>query len=247
MEVTRLVYKPIQTVLAVIIINSSFLIVVEQNYAFHEYVYFMVVTMSTVGFGDVYPDTMYGRFSIIATLLTMFLVLPTQVQDLTRILSLRSVYARIEYQSSKDGDHVLLLGSSQVEGFKTFLTELYHQDHGLNDTTSLILQPKPPPEEMQVLLKHPQLQSKVIYLEGHPLSNKDLQRTKASECKCVIVLANKTTSNPKADDYRNIIHACAVKQHVKRYKQSRVRVCLQVLQPPSKALFFNFLGGEDVD
>lgn len=37
----------------------------------------MVVTISTVGFGDVYPTTIYGRFSVIIAILVMFLVLPT--------------------------------------------------------------------------------------------------------------------------------------------------------------------------
>ena len=37
----------------------------------------MVVTIATVGFGDVYPTTIYGRFSIITAILIMFLILPT--------------------------------------------------------------------------------------------------------------------------------------------------------------------------
>jgi len=63
--------------MAIIIINSSILYVVEQDYSIVEYIYFMVVTISTVGFGDVYPTTIYGRFSIIIAILIMFLVLPT--------------------------------------------------------------------------------------------------------------------------------------------------------------------------
>jgi len=58
----------------------------------------------------------------------------------------------------------------------------------------------------------------VIYLEGHPLSNKDLERCGTTECKCAIVLANKSSSNSKRDDYKNIIHAFAVKHYVKRFK-----------------------------
>ncbi|CAD8152800.1 unnamed protein product [Paramecium pentaurelia] len=241
-------YKPIVTVMAIIMINSSVLYVVEQDYSIVEYIYFMVVTISTVGFGDVYPTTIYGRFSIIVAILIMFLVLPTQVEMLTRVYSLRSQYARNKYISKKESEHVLLLGSSQVEGFKTFLNELYHSDHGMNDTNTVILQPCAPTEEMTLQLKQPALQSKVIYLEGHPLQNKDLERCSSKDCNCVIVLANKTSRTPKRDDYRNIIHAFAVKQFAKKQKSRKgARVCLQVLQPSSKDLYFNSLGGHETD
>jgi Ion channel len=55
MEVARLIYLPIVTIIAMMVINSSILLVVEQNFEFHDYVYFTVVTMATVGFGDVVP------------------------------------------------------------------------------------------------------------------------------------------------------------------------------------------------
>ena len=37
----------------------------------------MVVTIATVGFGDVYPTTIYGRFSIIVAILVIAIVIPT--------------------------------------------------------------------------------------------------------------------------------------------------------------------------
>ncbi|CAK75823.1 unnamed protein product (macronuclear) [Paramecium tetraurelia] len=237
-RVFRLAYKPIVTVMSIIMINSSVLYVVEQDYSIVEYIYFMVVTISTVGFGDVYPTTIYGRFSIIVAILIMFLVLPTQVEMLTRVYSLRSQYARNKYISKKESEHLLLLGSSQVEGFKTFLNELYHTDHGMNDINTVILQPSAPTEEMTLQLKQPALQSKVIYLEGHPLQNKDLERCSSKDC----------NQHLREMITVNIIHAFAVKQFAKKQKSRKgARVCLQVLQPSSKDLYFNSLGGHETD
>lgn len=49
---------------------------VSQGYYIHDYLYFTVVTLSTVGFGDLYPHTDAGRICAIAIILTMISIIP---------------------------------------------------------------------------------------------------------------------------------------------------------------------------
>lgn len=59
---------------------------------------------------------------------------------------------------------------------KTFLAELYHQDHGIVEFPSVIMKPQPPSEEMLKILSKNNIQNKITYLQGNPLNSNDLKR-----------------------------------------------------------------------
>ena len=67
---------------------SSFLLVVEnKRQQFLDFCYFVVVTMSTVGFGDVYPITELGRLCVVVMIITMLAVIPAKVEALSKVLN----------------------------------------------------------------------------------------------------------------------------------------------------------------
>lgn len=70
--------------------------------------------------------------------------------------------------------HIVILGNNKVDGYSTFLTEFYHQDHGDIIIQTIILREKPPDEDFLKIIKENNFQSKVLYLEGNPLNIKDL-------------------------------------------------------------------------
>ena len=65
--------------------------------------------------------------------------------------------------------------------------------------------------------------------------------------KCVIILANKVSKDPILEDYRNILHTFSVKQYVYMMTGKEIRVCLQLLKPENKDLYFSSLGGSEKD
>jgi len=179
---------------------------------------------------------------VIASILAMLALLPTLLQDLERVINLQSKYARVSYRKqAKRATHLLLLGKAEVEAFRTFLVELYHADHGDTDTQTVIMQPNSPDEEMMAVLKSQTFVGKVNFIEGNALSNKDLYRAATDSSNCVIILANKYSYDPRAEDYRNILQAFAVKQYTRSILNREIRVCLQVLKPENKELFTSSL------
>ncbi len=109
------------------------------------------------------------------------------------------------------------------------------------------MQSNPPSEDMNFLLRMPNLQSKITYLEGNPIYARDLKRASAETTKCIVILANKVSNNPMLHDYKNILQAFSVKQYVRMMAAREIRVCLQMLKPENKDLYFSSLGASDHD
>lgn len=55
---------------------------------FHEMVYFTVVTLATVGYGDVTPKSEEGRVCVIVLIIIVLVVIPKQMNELIRLMGL---------------------------------------------------------------------------------------------------------------------------------------------------------------
>jgi len=148
-------------------------------YRFHDMLYYMVVTMTTVGYGDISPTVATSQVLFILMEIIIFSVLPMQFSEFSKVNNLTSEYARARYQQSRrEVKHILLLGDSQPDAISMFLKECFHSDHGAMETDVVIMRTDPPSEEIKNILKgqHTQFESRVFYLQGNPLNHKDLDR-----------------------------------------------------------------------
>lgn len=218
------------------------------QYYYHDMIYFTLVTLGTIGFGDITPKTAWGRMIVIVTIFLLLALIPTLTTKLFTVLALTSKYSRTNYRKmSNKTKHLILLGSSGVEGFEAFLNELYHEDHGVVEYHTVIMQNEPNEELMSAIRKLPYFDM-IYYLVGNSLKQQDLERCKAESSLCVVLLANKLTKNPKLEDFSNILQAFSIKKYSKIQSGSDVRICMQLLRPETKEIYFqSLLNKEDLN
>jgi len=267
-ETWRYSYKLGINIISIIFLSTSFILEVEnqkyreansfnqvsssgavksisQEFQFHDMLYYMLVTLGTIGYGDITPKTTLSRFAIIVTICSMLVIIPTLSQKLLTVFALTSKYSRISYNKSyKTTKHLILLGSCGVEGFEAFLQELYHEDHGIVDYETVIMQNQPS-EDLMFLFRQSISSNNIFYLVGNSLIHKDLERCKAASAVCVVLLANKLAKNPRHEDFSNILQAFSVKKFARIYSKKDVRICIQLLRPETKEIYFQSLLNND--
>ena len=199
--------------------------------------YFTMVTLSTVGYGDVTMTTVCGRifitFFIMTGLAVYAVALPTLV-DVT-LTSFRASRFRRKYTASRYGESILVCGHITAQSVESFLKELLHPDKHDKHTNVLFLHPTSPSSDLRQVLKT--YYTRVQFLIGTPLSTKDLHKCQINEAKALIVLADRECLDPIEEDRANLLRAIAVKN---TYRP--LRVILQLLCHSSKDMLTSIPG-----
>lgn len=88
-------------------------------------VYFVVVTLLTVGYGDIIPNTTWGKLLVIFLVILTIVLVPKQTNELLRLMNLQSRYRRTAYKSV-EVRHIMVTGYVGLQALKSFCDELFH-------------------------------------------------------------------------------------------------------------------------
>ncbi|RHY00877.1 hypothetical protein DYB25_009828, partial [Aphanomyces astaci] len=101
---------------------------INNNVTLGDSFYFILVTISTVGYGDIAPATTFGKVVTCAMILGSLVMLPQEVNRLVALLAMQSPF-RKTYIPDPNLPHVLLLGHvASASVLLDFFTEFYHPD-----------------------------------------------------------------------------------------------------------------------
>lgn len=219
---------------------------------FHHYIYLLVVTTLTVGYGDIIPFTVLAKGMFIIIILLVIGIIPYQINDLIQIMGAQNEYQLSTYKCSGDIPHIILTGDISLDSLKSFCLELFHPDHGSGYRHAVILSNTCPSREMEIFLANEQF---IFYLQGDPLNEKDLLRADTHKAKACIIFNNKNSKDPYSMDHQSLFLGIFIKKFVYNYnlkesidsnekviqENQSFHLCMQLNKPESNAHFFNTL------
>ncbi|XP_037912312.1 calcium-activated potassium channel slowpoke isoform X4 [Hermetia illucens] len=194
-------------------------------------VYFLIVTMSTVGYGDVYCVTVLGRTFLVFFLLVGLAVFASWIPEITELAAQRSKYGGT-YSKDVRRRHIVVCGHITYESVSHFLKDFLHEDREDVDVEVVFLHRKPPDLELEGLFKRHF--TTVEFFQGTIMNPIDLQRVKVHEADACLVLANKYCQDPDAEDAANIMRVISIKNY-----SDDIRVIIQLMQYHNKAYLLN--------
>ena len=93
-------------------------------------IYWSVVTVTTIGYGDFSPSVVASQVTLLGMLVVSFTILPYQTSMLLSAMTATSVYQRCQYSQGARGRHVIVTGHFDHLSAGLIVEQLYHADYG---------------------------------------------------------------------------------------------------------------------
>ncbi|XP_046421957.1 calcium-activated potassium channel slowpoke isoform X7 [Neodiprion virginianus] len=202
-----------------------------QHLSYWTCVYFLIVTMSTVGYGDVFCQTVLGRTFLVFFLLVGLAIFASCIPEIIDLIGTRNKYGGT-LKNERGRRHIVVCGHITYESVSHFLKDFLHEDREDVDVEVVFLHRKPPDLELEGLFKRHF--TTVEFFQGTIMNPIDLQRVKVHEADACLVLANKYCQDPDAEDAANIMRVISIKNY-----SDDIRVIIQLMQYHNKAYLLN--------
>ncbi|KAH0520011.1 Calcium-activated potassium channel subunit alpha-1 [Microtus ochrogaster] len=229
----------------------------NQALTYWECVYLLMVTMSTVGYGDVYAKTTLGRLFMVFFILGGLAMFASYVPEIIELIGNRKKYggsysaamfaryvpeiAALILNRNKFGGtfnkhggrkHIVVCGHITLESVSNFLKDFLHKDRDDVNVEIVFLHNISPNLELEALFKRHFTQ--VEFYQGSVLNPHDLARVKIESADACLILANKYCADPDAEDASNIMRVISIKNY-----HPKIRIITQMLQYHNKAHLLN--------
>ena len=196
-------------------VASAIIQIVEQM-PFHRSVYLVATTLSTVGYGDVVATSFMGRAAILGMIALGIVLIPVQAAAFYAELNAR----RVVRGSLPDwrGKPFVLLSTrlTEVRAFSDFFAE-FQQALGASSRF-------PRATKLMALCNRPSFEfsafqelhdRSVTLVEGSAVSGQDLVTVKAERALAVLLIADRFTTDPEAEDLGILFQVWACKSYTK--------------------------------
>ena len=169
-----------------------------RDFSFLNALYFAVVTIGTIGYGDFVPVTPLGKASCVFFIVISAVIIPIEVTNLAALLARRSKYRGRYVRKSDDVKHVVLIGGTETREsvIKEFLRQFFHpsrqtsSDEMSSTAEVVILGEGNPPEYLIRLMNDIAFDERIKYISGDAIVVEDLERAGVPTADAVFLLSD---------------------------------------------------------
>lgn len=181
---------------------------------FFNSVYFVIVTLSTVGYGDFSPSTVQGRLFTLMIIIIGIVIFTTVIGEIVE----QSTRGRGAgwFIKNPTARHVIICGNPTLTALVLFVSEFYSDTRETNMNAKLVVLVENPtwsdPEWFQYIAKNSFLQARLTFLKGNLRNAVDTQRAKLTSADAVFFLNSPSTGeDPALQDIKTVMNVLAVR------------------------------------
>ncbi|RHY31355.1 hypothetical protein DYB32_004918 [Aphanomyces invadans] len=187
----------------------------DRQLQFHNSLYYILVTLSTIGYGDIVPTRTLTEFFVMGLIIVVVTTVPAQISRLHDLHVSMKAYDGA-YTSRPGRGHVIVCGHVVHDSFADFLAEFYHPSRGVINFDVVVLSPDPPSSAMTRMLSNVVYANKTTFLKGVMWSlvhDVDRKRTMLECAEAVFVLADKDARATEAQDASTLLQALSIRNY----------------------------------
>ncbi|XP_077775925.1 potassium channel subfamily U member 1 [Podarcis muralis] len=198
----------------------------SQSLTYFDCLYMIMVTMSTVGYGDVVVKTSLGRSFIIIFIIAGLMLFANLVPEMVDIVGSTKLH-KGSYVAVKGRKYIVVCGYITLHSVTTFLRDFLAPGSGQVATEIVFLGESDPGLELETIFRCYAAYS--TFFQGSVMKTEDLQRVQMGKAEACLVLADTCSANPYIEDTTNIMRVLSIKNHFPNTK-----VIIQIIQSSNK-------------
>ncbi|KAK9720618.1 hypothetical protein K7432_004028 [Basidiobolus ranarum] len=185
----------------------------NKNYEIIDSFYFTIITVSTVGYGDIAPNSIPAKFVVIVLIIVVVTILPGLISDTIETLNQKKAGGG-SYDKNQSSNLIVVCGSfDRIQRVQDVLNGFLHQERQSAMTNLVFLGCDQPTVQVSTLLNTPAYKGRVTYLQGSVLDTRDLQRACVEKAQAVFLLSDRDAEDTIEEDENNTLRVWSIHIH----------------------------------
>ncbi|CAO3617854.1 unnamed protein product [Cunninghamella echinulata] len=178
------------------------------NYSILDSLYVVMVTLSTVGYGDITPRTEGSRVVMMTLIVVALAILPNLLADVARTLQKRNDGGG--HVSKGSLPFILIVGSFTPGQVNDILDGFLDREHAEPHLNVIFLDINPPSEELKLMERNSMWGHRIQFLHGSVLNEDTLLRVRARDAQAIFTISDRNAVDHNKEDERNTVRLWSI-------------------------------------